>query len=479
MMLVKQTAIYFVANVFSAVFGFFNVVVFTRIFEPDAYGDYLLGLGFATLLATLLATPLKFSILREQSRGDGTDVSHTMLAALLLCCLTAPLGYGAARLANLQPAVAAGSVILGLTIVLFDTSQEMLRAQLNAAAFMRGTMARAFLVSFLGIGCALFGRDGAMLLASSSIAFLLATLSFWRRAWGRSKPRFDASEFLSVVKRGAPLTFSLSLLALAGVTDRFLLANLCGTTAAGDFVASFDLVRQALIIPAISVTSAFVPLAVQIFAARGAEAARLHLGKCLEILLAICLPACVGFAIVSPQIADFALGQNFRQTAHEAMPYLAVGVAFQILNQQYMHTSFLLSNRNVFYLINTGSVLLFNVFASCLLIPRFGVMGAVFGRVGAETFGLVTALMLSRSAFPMPFPVDRLLRVGAAVGAMAIVVRLAATSAANQGPTLLFVLIPAGVAVYVASAWLLDIGGLRASLTGMTLARLRFGGASL
>jgi O-antigen/teichoic acid export membrane protein len=34
-MLVKQTAIYFFVNVFSAAFGFLNVVVFTRIFEPN------------------------------------------------------------------------------------------------------------------------------------------------------------------------------------------------------------------------------------------------------------------------------------------------------------------------------------------------------------------------------------------------------------------------------------------------------------
>ena len=92
-MLVKQTAIYFFVNVFSGAFGFLNVVVFTRIFEPNAYGDYLLGLAFATLFATLLATPLKFLVLREQSRGDGTDVSQTILGALTLCWLAAPLGY--------------------------------------------------------------------------------------------------------------------------------------------------------------------------------------------------------------------------------------------------------------------------------------------------------------------------------------------------------------------------------------------------
>ena len=477
-MLVKQTAIYFFVNVFSAAFGFLNVVVFTRIFEPNAYGDYLLGLAFATLFATLLATPLKFLILREQSRGDGTDVSQTILGALTLCWLAAPLGYHAARIANLQPAVAACAVVFGLAIVLFDTSQEMLRARQNATAYMRGTITRTILVSVLGLGGVFFGSGGAILLASSSIAYFLSTLSFWRRAWGNSTPRFDVREFLVMAKTGAPLTLSLSLLALAGVTDRFLLAKLSGSGAAGDFGASFDLVRQALIIPAVSVASAFVPMTVQIFATRGVEAARCHLEKCLEILLAICLPACVGYALVSGQIADFALGPDFRRTAHKAMPYLAIGVVFQILNQQYMHTSFLLSKRNTFYLINSGSILLFNVIVSALLIPRFGVMGAVWGRVGTEAFGFFGSLILSRSAFAMPFPLDRILQIIAAVGAMALVVRVLATSAPDQGPTLMFAQVPAGIVVYAAAAWLLDIGGLRAGLRGLLLARWRIGGIS-
>ena len=158
------------------------------------------------------------------------------------------------------------------------------------------------------------------------------------------------------------------------------------------------------------------------------------------------------------------------------MPYLAIGVVFQILNQQYMHTSFLLSKRNTFYLINSGSILLFNVIVSALLIPRFGVMGAVWGRLGTEAFGFFSSLILTRSAFAMPFPLDRILRVVAAVGAMALVVRFLATSAPDQGPTLLFAQIPAGIVVYATAAWLLDIGGLRAGLRGFLLARWRLGG---
>ncbi len=42
------------------------------------------------------------------------------------------------------------------------------------------------------------------------------------------------------------------------------------------------------------------------------------------------------------------------------MPIVAVAVIFQIITQQYLHVSFLLSSRNSFYLINTASIIVFN-----------------------------------------------------------------------------------------------------------------------
>ncbi len=461
-MLARQTAFYFIANAFSAVFGLLNVVIFTRFFAVDAFGDYVLGLAFATFFATFLSSSIKLAILREQARGDGTDIRSAALAALLLCGLALPLGYAAARLINLAPAVALASIGLTLAVVVFDTSQELLRAEQKAASFMRGTMVRAVLVSAIGIAFTLFGKTGALLLASTSFAYLIAAMSFWRIAWGSTAPRFNAARLREMARTGFPLTISLSLLALSGIADRFLLANLAGTAAAGQFGASLDLVRQSLIIPAISIASAFVPMTVRLLATRGAPDARSHLEKCLEILFATTLPACVGFAIVSPQLADVVLGPNFRETAHRAMPVLSAALLFQVLTQQYLHTSFLLSNRTVFYLLNTGSSIVWNLVASYLLISHFGVMGAVWGRLVTEIFGFLNALLLSRVSFPMPFPLPRLARIVVATAAMGIAVNILAKATVEYGPTALIGLVPVGVAVYAAAAWLLDVGELRA-----------------
>jgi O-antigen/teichoic acid export membrane protein len=207
---------------------------------------------------------------------------------------------------------------------------------------------------------------------------------------------------------GLPLTLSMTLLGIASVTDRFMIANLVGAADAGKYVAGLDLVRQTLMIPAMSAAAAFFPLAVQIHARQGDAAVRSHLAECLELLLGITLPACLGFAVISSHVANVILGVDFGELAAQTMPIIAVAVIFQILTQQYLHASFLLSGRNSFYLINTASIIVANVVMSYVLVSEYGALGAAWARLGADVAGFVCALILSRFAFPVPLPLGRL-----------------------------------------------------------------------
>ena len=214
---------------------------------------------------------------------------------------------------------------------------------------------------------------------------------------GGERPSNSIAAGLSAVARqGLPLTLSLTLLAISSVTDRFMIANLVGAADAGRYVAGLDLVRQTLMIPAMSAAAAFFPLAVQIHASRGPAAVRSHLAECVELLLSITLPACLGFAVISPHVANVVLGVDFRAVAADTMPIVAIAVIFQILTQQYLHASFLLSGRNSFYLINTASIIAANVVLSYVLVSKYGTVGAAWARLGADVFGFACALILSR-----------------------------------------------------------------------------------
>ena len=300
-MLVGQTAINFAANVISAAFGLINVVIFTRLFAPAEFGTYVLGLGFGTIASTFMTTWLRLPIMREQARGDGTDIRGIVVPGLLISCLLAPISYLGAVLIGLDSGPAFAAAGLAVAVSFFDTGQELLRARMRAFTVMKATIVRAV----TGVRPRRRGRDGEPV-GRLSPGHLVGTglpgrgLGLHPRGRGAARPFVMTARGFSTWPRPASRSpLSLTLLALSSVIDRFIIAHLIGPAAAGQYSAGVDLVRQALIIPAMSAAAAFMPLAVQIHANQGREATRDHLDECLEFLLAIMLPACIGFAVVS------------------------------------------------------------------------------------------------------------------------------------------------------------------------------------
>jgi O-antigen/teichoic acid export membrane protein len=473
-MLIGQASINLTANILSALLGLLSVFIFTRLFSPHDYGVYLLGVGFAAVVSVFLVGWFRNLILSGHGRNDGTDVRGPVISGYLLCCLTAPIAFGLGRVVGLDNMTALAAVVLAIAIGLFELTQDLMRARLLAFSVMKATLVRAIAVLCLGVAVALFSPTGFVLLLSSALAYLFAVLVQSRTAWRGTVVKFDGAGLLAMAKQGLPLTLSLSLLAISTVSDRFIIANLVGAADAGKYVASLDLVRQTLMIPAMSAAAAFFPLAVQIHVNKGNAAVRSHLSECVEFLLSITLPACLGFAVISAHIANVVLGADFRELAAQTMPIVAMAVVFQILTQQYLHASFLLSGRNSFYLINTAAIIVANVILSCLLVSTYGTVGAAWARLGADLIGFICALVLSRWAFPVPVPLRRLALVVIAALVMALTVGALDRSLHVADLTACLLLACAGLTSYAALCWLLDISRIRGRLkNGLALFRTK------
>jgi O-antigen/teichoic acid export membrane protein len=463
-MLIGQASINLSANILSALLGLLSVFVFTRLFSPHDYGTYLLGVGFASVISVFLVGWFRNLILSRHARDDGTDVRGLVITGYFISCLSAPIAYGLGRLVGLDASAALAAVVLAVAIGLFELTQDLVRARLMALTAMKATLVRAASVLCLGVVVALLSPTGFFLLLSSALAYLLAVLVQSRAAWRGTVVKFDVSGLSAVAWQGLPLTLSLTLLAISSVTDRFMIANLVGAADAGKYVAGLDLVRQTLMIPAMSAAAAFFPLAVRIHASQGNAAVRSHLAECAELLLSITLPACLGFAVISSHVANVILGADFREVAAQTMPIVAVAVIFQVLTQQYLHASFLLSGRNSLYLINTASIIAANVILSYILVGNDGAVGAAWARLGADVIGFVCALMLSRWAFPVPLPLGRLALTMIAGLVMALAVRTIDQNLHVSSLTACVVLVGTGLVTYAAMCWLLDISRTRGRL---------------
>jgi O-antigen/teichoic acid export membrane protein len=474
-MLIGQASINLSANVLSALLGLLSVFVFTRLFSPHNYGIYLLGVGFASVVSVFLVGWFRNLILSGHARNDGTDVRGVVISGYLICCLAAPIAYGLGRVVGLDPSAALAAVVLSVAIGLFELTQDLIRARLMALTVMKATLVRAASVLCLGVVVAFFSPTGFLLLLSSALAYLLAVVVQSRVAWRGTVVKPDVSGLAAVATQGLPLTLSLTLLAISSVTDRFMIANLVGAADAGKYVAGLDLVRQTLMMPAMSAAAAFFPLAVQIHASQGNAAVRSHLAECVELLLSITLPACLGFALIASHVANVVLGTDFREVAAQTMPIVAVAVIFQVLTQQYLHASFLLSGRNSLYLINTASIIAANIILSYVLVGHYGTVGAAWARLGADGIGFICALILSRWAFPIPIPLGRLALTMIAGLVMALVVGTLDRKLHVSDLTACIVLVCVGLASYVALCWLFDISRTRGRLKlGLAFFRTRF-----
>jgi O-antigen/teichoic acid export membrane protein len=474
-MMIGQASINLTANVLSALLGLASVFVFTRLFSPHDYGVYLLGVGFALVVSVFLVGWFRNVILNGHARNDGTDVRGLVISGYIVCCLTAPIAYALARLAGLDSAAALAAVALAVAIGLFELTQDLVRARLQAVSVMKATLVRAVALLVIGAAVALVSPNGLLLLLAAATAYLIAVLVQSRTAWRGTTIKFNRSDLLTLAKTGLPLTVSLTLLAISTVADRFVIAGLVGAADAGKYVAGLDLVRQTLMMPAMSVAAAFFPMAVQIHPRQGDDAVRSHLSECVELLLAVTLPAALGFAALSTHIANVVLGAEFRELAAQTMPIVAMAAVFQILTQQYLHASFLLSGRNSYYLINTALIIAANLILSFVLIRLFGTEGAAWARLAADIAGFACALILTRFAFPVPFPLGRLAPILIAALAMALIVTALDRGLHVGDLTACVILASAGLAIYAALAWAFDIARTRRrAKRALALFRTRF-----
>ncbi len=176
--------------------------------------------------------------------------------------------------------------------------------------------------------------------------------------------------------------------------------------------------------------------------------------------------------MISPHIANVVFGAEFREIATETMPILAIAVIFQILTQQYLHASFLLSGRNGFYLINIGAIIAANVILSYVFVSEYGTLGAAWARLCADAFGFFVALALSRRAFPIPMPLGRLALTMIAGLVMAFLVTAVDASLRVSDFAACLVLMGTGSTSYLGLCWLLDICHARRRLqAGLALLR--------
>ena len=469
---------YLPVNLVQAIAGFGSIVVFTRLLSPGAYGDYALAFSVSALAHTFTQTWIEASMARfyaTEDEGPGRDalfatLYRTFAVTGLLCPLAAVLVLAFAPLSHdLKLAIFAG-LVSAVARGLLKMAQERRRAAGDVGGFAAidmlstgGGFAIGCVLAFLGFGAA--GPFAGVGIASA-LCLIMALPSEWPHIM---RGRFEARRLKAYLAYGLPLSLSLMLgLALAS-TDRFVLAAYVGDAAVGAYHAGYTLSNRTLDVIFIWIGMAGGPAAVAALERGGPAALKRTALHQASTLLMVCVPAAVGLAMVARPLAEVMVGPALADQAARVTPWIAAGALFAGLTTYYLHNAFTLARRTGRQMVAVAIPATVNLGLCLMLIPRFGLDGAMWSTAGSYGVGMVCAYFLGRGCLPLPIPWNAMWRIGAATGAMALAV---SRVPALGGVVELMLKAGVGAAVYAGLVLVLDPGGMRSEAFDLIRARI-------
>ncbi|HEX8232910.1 MAG TPA: lipopolysaccharide biosynthesis protein [Caulobacteraceae bacterium] len=464
---------YLPANLVQAVTGLLAIVVFTRLLTPEAYGAYAVAFSVTTLVHTGLFTWLEAAMARYQAReaelgGLPAHMATLYRSALALAFAVPIVGGVLLFVIPLMPEVRA-AVLAGLLSIPLRNLVKLAQERRRAAGEVRASAALDISQSAgaFGFGAALawMGAGGAAPLAGFALAALV-TLAWVLPRELKHAPggRFEAARAREYARFGLPVALSMIMALVVSSTDRLMIAGLLGEASAGVYHAGYSLSNRTLDVLFIWLGMAGGPAAVAAFERGGLAALQREAREQASLILLICVPAAAGLALVARPLADVMIGEQMRSGAAQVTPWIALGGFFAGVTTHYLYQAFTLARRTGLVIVALGVPAVLNVALNLLLIPRFGLSGAMWAAAASYAAGAAAALLLGRRVMPLPIPLATLGKVLlTAAGMAAAVLALPAWGGFPE----LALKAGVGAAVYALLAIALDIAGARSRLGGL------------
>lgn len=476
-MLGRQVLRFLPAQVVPAVSSFAAIFVFTRFATPAEYGLFALVMSVATMAQSVLFYWIQVGATRdiEAARASGelpalqSAVYRSHAAtfagfALVYAAVLALLPIDAAVRSALWWAIA----IVGLRS-LVAVNQAFHRGELRALRFNLIECGQALVQ--LGLGLALLwltsARAGALLVATVA-ASLVVSLVDLPAVWHALRRPVARERVLQLLRFGLPLSVSFALNYVLATSDRLLVEWLLGEAAVGVYSVAYALMDRAVSSIFIAISLAAFPLAIRAYEREGVAGASRQLRANGRLLMAIALPVTTLLMVADRQLAAVMVGEAFREQAVLIMPGVALAALLAGFQIHFFDHAFHLSRRTTLFLWTTGPAAVLNIVLNLVLLPRFGLMGAVAATLASYAVSLAASVAIGARVLKVPLDLPELARVAAACALMAAAVLAARLPANVLG--LVEACMIAG-AVYAVAAWALDVAGVRARLGRRRLQR--------
>ncbi|MAP94050.1 MAG: polysaccharide biosynthesis protein [Ponticaulis sp.] len=470
---------YLPVNLVAAIVQFGTVFAYTRLLDADEYGRYALALSTMHLLHTFTLTWVEAAGYRfnGEANANGTLPVHYRTTMVLSTFSIMPaflaLGIVWFMVANAPEfqSILPWLLVLMPVSVIANIAQQNHKASQRIKRYSMVEMGRVAGGFILGTLLAAFsGLGAAAPLVGITIAYAIAGLSegIWLFRHSQNAPvhRENAKRYLAY---GLPIAAALVLDLILSASDRFLIAFFIDEAAVGAYAAGYGVADKTTLMICAWAAMAGSPLLMAAYEQHGKEETEKAARGMAQSILLIALPAAVGIAIVAGPLSEVMIGEDLREQARKIIPWIAAAGFFNGLLIHYFSEAFQLARKTAQRAILMLIPALANIGLNIVLLPRIGLMGAVYATVACYVMGVVLLAVFGRKHVRLPIPVMDLAKILAACIAMAGAVQIVP---AIGGLVELALKAGTGGLVYALCVVSLNAAGAR-SMAGKILTRIR------
>lgn len=410
--IVREGTWIFAAQIGGALGGLVGVRLLTSLMTREHYGHLVILLGLVALGSNVLGFPVLSAAQRffpEALVAGRVGAFRGMVVADLRRAIAAAMAIllvgGAAYAMVSASAVPFAGFAAAAMLLAADAVRSLETSLLNASRRQREFAVRTLFDSWGRVALAVLlawsvSPTAAAVLVGYAAASASVSWSLRRHVVsGDGAPGGAAEPWIASI-RSSYLAFALPLLPLAllnwlpSLADRYILAGMTGTGAAGVYGAAYGLASQPFILVGAFIHSTLRPVLYEAVVRRDRSKERRTMGIWIASVLGVCGTGVLLLAILAPWVAKVFLGPVFRAPAVALLPW--VGGAYALQAVQHAMEARIYAHRR------TRRLLLLQIVAATaslalylVLIPSRGALGAAQATLAAFVITVATATVLA------------------------------------------------------------------------------------
>lgn len=384
----KDTVRYIPSLIIPALLSLLTIGIFTRIFNPEQYGQYALVVAVVSIIINITSTYSRSSVLRFypkfKNENDDLKFRQHFLAAVLITILflsvlaAALFGFKEKILGEFTKFYAAAffMIIFG---VMFENLVAFFRAKLEPQKYSKYRIGFSGLYTLLAV-IFIFGvfRDVVSIVFATGVSYLVVSLfmsrelGFWQlRGLGNN---IDFKYIRKFAVYGFPLVGWMVGFTILNLSDRFLIEIFRGTQEVGIYSAPYDLISRGFGLISSPLILAAHPLIINMWEGEGRKNVNEVITTFSRYFFLGGLPVVMFLSLFSLKIISIVLGPQF-QKSYIVVPFIAASFFVWGLGT-FMHKGLELAERTktIFFSISTCVIL--NIFLNIIFIPKFGYVAA-------------------------------------------------------------------------------------------------------